>query len=572
MRFTLVERQDARIRSVPDLGVAHLLGQCKAADIKATLVQGSPETLACLKDNSVRWLFEQGYKDAVKQLGEKGFKEFLKFNYGIATSDEIADKTNPDAISDMWQLLTYMREMVWPAWLPEHIFTQIEKSKPDVVGFSMWDFYDHPGICAALKKVMQRVRQELRLKVIIGGPGTVTKKARADLMAMFSPDFIIHHEGEAALPELLRMIEAGRIAERPNISFRNWDGETKPVEDLDSLAFPDFTQCDLDSFFLPVRVLPLMTARGCEWARCAFCNHHATYTGYREHSPEYVAQLITHYKKKYGAEMMMFHDETLSARRARILADRLPEAYYYSYAYPKGYDFELLKKMHEAGFRVLVWGVESGCQNVLNSMRKGTNTAEVEQVIRDSYHAGITNVAFIMFGFPGETREQALETVEFLRRNSQYIERHSSTAFRLEEESPVGAMPDMWGVKRVGKDYRVRKGMQREEVKQFLKEMNTSGVKTSADTKYYMPGDSEFRAYLFMQAVYGEGGGDYPVRNGIIVGNEIWPSLLMKGASRPKVKLSPKQLEVYKKCDGSHRADAKEFVKYPYVVFYNKKF
>ncbi len=569
MRLTLVERQEARLRCVPDLGIAHLLGQCKKEGITANLVQGSPETLKCLLDDSVFDLFADEYKNVVKERGETWFKDFLRFNYEIATSSEISDKTNPESLEDLWQLTTYMRDKVWPVWLPEQLYSKIEKTKPDVVGFSLWDFYSYPQLNKALVSIMERLKQESGMRVLVGGPGTTTQTSRKEIQKIFNPDYIVHHEGEEALIKLLENSDR-RI---PNVSTKDYDSECKPVKDLDALAIPDFSQYDLDSFFLPERVLPLMTSRGCDWSRCAFCNHHASYKGYREHSPERVAEVIETYKKKYNTEMIMFHDETFTSDHARRLTDHLPQAYYYSYASPKGFDKPLLKKMYDKGFRVLVWGVESGSQEVLNSMRKGTDIREVERIIRDAHGVGITNVTFIMFGFPGETKEQARETVEFLRRNSQYIERHATTQFMLMESSPIWINPDMWGVKiKKNFNYSVKDGMSPKDVGKFLQELNKENVKTAANTKYYMPGDSEFRPYFFMQVAHGEGSGNYPVRNGILSGNEILPSLLLKNVSRPRIELSEKDQKLYEKCDGKHRVDGSKFKEYPYVVYYEHPF
>ncbi len=573
MRITFVERQEARLRCIPDLGIAYLLGQCRENGIRASLIQGSPKTLKCLLDDSVFGLFCRGYSNVVEERGELWLKEFLRFNHKIATSNNVWDKTNPDALKELWDLTGFIKEHIWPEWLEDYLFTEIMKTRPDVVGFSLWDFYSHPEVSVAIRDVIRRLRQESDVRILIGGPGTVTKTARRDIFRIFSPDFIVHHEGEDALIEVLDMIERGVVEKRPNISFRGYDPDASPIADLDSLALPDFSQYDLDGFFLPLRVLPVMTSRGCPWARCAFCNHHATYKGYREYSPERVAETVEMYKRKYKTKMVMLHDETLTAGRVHSIVDFLPDAYYYSYAYPKGFDKSLLKRMYDRGFRVLVWGVESGCQQILNSMRKGTDIREVERIIRDAYAVGITNVAFILFGFPGETREQAWETVRFLQRNAGYIERHATTVFRLEEDSPIWNEPERWGVRKLENGrYRVERGMQTEEVQQFLADLDRKGIKTCANTKYYMPGDSEFRAYFFMQVVYGEGSGEYPVRNGILRGNEVWPSMLMTDTSRPLLRLTEAQKRTYEMCDGRHRIDAQEFLTYPYVVYYKKPF
>ncbi len=572
MKFTLVEKQESRLRSMPDLGIGYLIAECRAAGVNTSLVLGSPTTLQCLRDREAFSLFLKGYSGVVKERGEEWLRWFLDFNYQIATSTSIADKANPEAVADLWELLSFVEKEVWPEWLPRYLISEIESTNPDVVGFSVWDPYGHPEVVRVLQSVVKTLKQDLDIPIIFGGPGVLTPTSRSYVMRLFNPDFIIHHEGERALLGLLDMIETSQIKPLPNLSYPGYDGPVEPIKDLDSLQIPDFSDYDLDSFFPPVRVLPAITSRGCEWSRCAFCSHHNTYSGYHEYSGRRLREIIETYKDKYRTDLIMLQDETMTARRARVLVKELPNAYYYSYAYPKGFDKDLLKRMHAKGFRVLVWGVESGSQRILNLMRKGTNIREVEAIIRNSYEVGITNVAFIMFGFPGETREEAEETVEFLKRNARYIERHAATQFYLAEGSPIWEQPELWGVKKTSHGYSVTSGMGRKEVQKFLKDLNRLRPKTSADTKYYFPGDSELRAYFFVQVVYGEGEGSYPVRTGILLGDEIWPSLLMKNVSRPRVKLSRGDAERYAKCDGRHRVEARDFLPYPYVVFYRRPF
>jgi hypothetical protein len=600
MRLTLVERQESRIRCVPDLGVAYLLGICKREGIDVSLVPGSPRTLYDSLVGGVAGTFDlfcknELYSKVIKDRGEQWFKDFLKFNYGIATSNNIADKTNPEAMAELWELTGFLKNEVWPrAQFKENLLDEVRKTRPDVVGFSFWNFYDHMGIYGVIKDVISELKSS-DLPILIGGPGTITARTRRDIFKVFNPDFVIHHEGELALVRLLRMLESGSVKSAPNISFRDGgivEGESRPIEDLDSLAIPDFSLYDLDSFFPPVRILPMMSARGCEYGQCAFCNHHATYTGYREFSTETVLRTIDEFKEKYKTSLIMFHDETMTARRAGVLTSafsNLDNTYLYSYAYPKDYTKELLGGMYKVGFRVLVWGVESGCQRVLDLMRKGTDVQEVERIIRDAHSVGVSNVAFILFGFPGETKKEALETVDFLEHNSQYIERHASTVFRFEEEAPIGKNPGAWGAVDLGKGkYRVKKGMQREEVLEFLKSLDKRRVKTSADTKYYMPGDTEFRAYFLVQAVYGETANPdlsdtslVPVRNGILKDDRILPSLLMDNVSRPVVPLDAGSKRAYGFCDGTRSlkdfdagsVDAiSRLSEFPYIVFFKKKF
>jgi len=603
MKFCLVERQESRIRCAPDLGAAYLLGVCREAGFGTSLVCGSPRTLydSLVRDAAA---FLDTFKEdrlfgrIIKDRGETYFLGLLKEMYGAITSNQITDKTNPEALEDIWRLTTFLRDRTWPAFGREpfsfrtRLYEAITASKPDVVGFSLWNFYDHPQMAKAISDVMSRVRSQLDIPIIIGGPGMATAGSRQDAFRIFKPDYIVHHEGELAIAGLLSMLEAGDVKDIANVSYPGGaglvEGRTEAVADLDALPPPDFSDYDLDSFFLPVRVLPLMTARGCEWARCAFCNHHATYPGYHEVSPDRVLELLEHYRDRYKTDMIMLHDETLTARRATQLVDtlsRLDGFYYYSYAYPRGYTKGLLGGMYSVGFRTLVWGVESGNQAVLESMRKGTNVTEIESILKASREAGIINVLFLLFGFPGETSEAAMDTVKFLERNKGYVERHSNSVFFLQEGSPVALDPSVWGVEpKGGTGYKVEKGMQNKEAKEFLKRIETSGLRTASGTMYHMPGDTEFRAYLFMQSVYGETS-DFcsqdliPVRNGVLRGDTLSPSFFGSGVCRPVLHLSGKDSAFIGSCGGIRSArdiDDDEridrFLRYPYIVFYRKPF
>jgi len=509
----------------------------------------------------------------------------------------------------MWHVTGVLRDRIWPStgWdgpsFRSRLYESICGTRPDVVGFSLWDFYDHPEIAGVICDVIARLREDLGVPIIIGGPGMSTVRSRRDAFELFKPDYIIHHEGDDALPRLLGALDEGASPSGlPNLSYKDnrfIDGAAKPVKDLDSLSYPDFSDYDLDSFFLPVRVLPALTSRGCEWSRCAFCNHHATYPGYSEMSPSSVIDLIRHCKESYTTNLFMFHDESLSARRARLLTDALAssgikDVYFYSYAYPRGYDAALLRDMHRAGFRTLVWGVESGSQRVLDSMLKGTSVSEVEGILKASSESGITNVLFILFGFPGETREDALQTVEFLKRNSEYVERHSNSIFFLQEGSPIADDAARWGlIPSPDGDpsaYKVSSGLQNDEIRSFLRDLDSSGVRTASGSMYHMPGDTEFRAYLFMQSVFGETsvfGSDelYPVVNGTLKGSLLSPSFFSHDASRPELQLDTASSKLVSLCDGTRPvAEIKKILGdtaegrirglmvHPYLIFYKRSF
>jgi len=177
--------------------------------------------------------------------------------------------------------------------------------------------------------------------------------------------------------------------------------------------------------------------------------------------------------------IIVFNDETLPSERAReissaLLEENVEDVYIYTYGrMDEGYTRELLELMYRAGFRVMFWGLESGCQRVLDSMNKGIKVETASRLLKDSHEVGMLNFCFIMLGFPGEERDEAMETFKFLNRHRKYVDLIALNLFTLSETSPIGRDPDKWGVvidnSRYG--YHVKKGLQPNEVEELAREM-----------------------------------------------------------------------------------------------------
>jgi anaerobic magnesium-protoporphyrin IX monomethyl ester cyclase len=108
------------------------------------------------------------------------------------------------------------------------------------------------------------------------------------------------------------------------------------------------------------------------------------------------------------------------------------------------FDRRALKQLHASGLRMILWGVESGCDRVLKLMRKGTTKEMIAQVLKDSHSAGIRNVAYIIFGFPTETKEEFIETMNFLLETD--VDLISSTIFGLQQGSDAFSNPEKYSI------------------------------------------------------------------------------------------------------------------------------
>ena len=133
----------------------------------------------------------------------------------------------------------------------------------------------------------------------------------------------------------------------------------------------------------------------------------------------------------------------------------------------------------ESGLKNIIWGVESGCDRILGLMQKGTNKKDVVQVLTDSKKAGIKNVLYIMFGFPTETKEEFLETINFLKDNQENIDLVSTSIFGLQKGTPIYKNPEQFNLTKITEtkrtvlepkiSYKTNSGLTPEEIKKLKK-------------------------------------------------------------------------------------------------------
>ena len=384
----------------------------------------------------------------------------------------------------------------------DEIIRPVLEFGPDLIGISV--LFDHQMVFAALFAKM--IRERCPTKIVLGGAklGVMVhperlfvekwdcridkKELSLDLTRLF--DFLIPGEGEIALHSLCENIGSSDFPNVPNLIWQK-DGDVRinPVEmisDLHQIPEPDFDDFDLKNYINPVVVLPLLFSRGCPWARCAFCTHHHTYLEFRTLEIDECIRHIRALKERYQVEYFYFYDEMIPADRFRELAGRLIDEhmgiYYGAYAKPVSkFDGPLLKQIHRSGCRVLLWGVESASQRVLNLMRKGTRVNDMEKVLEESGRAGIMNLAFIMFGFPTETEEEFFLTFDFLDRNSANIHALSKGKFMLTQGSLIHRDPDKFSITAIREkpyentfdkvlDYDVSKGLDPDQLAELYKE------------------------------------------------------------------------------------------------------
>jgi radical SAM superfamily enzyme YgiQ (UPF0313 family) len=222
---------------------------------------------------------------------------------------------------------------------------------------------------------------------------------------------------------------------------------------MEALPPPDFDGLPLDKYFLPDKILPYLATRGCYWGRCEFCDHGEGYTaGYRTKKIQQILDEIQYLRDKYKARHFHFTDESYPPALFRKLCRGLIErnmniAWTTHMRYEKSLlDEPVWEDAKQSGLKYLHVGYESGNERVLKLMDKATTTEVITRSLQLSAKAGIWNHAMGFFGFPGETREEALDSIQFLAKNKDIVHSVGFGTFDLSRHTPVAKNPEKWGV------------------------------------------------------------------------------------------------------------------------------
>lgn len=238
-------------------------------------------------------------------------------------------------------------------------------------------------------------------------------------------------EAERSAVQLLGVLEQGGALESvPGIAFVDATGGIRltkrldPVDDLDSLPMPARHLFDMDSYDVQLcgeRATTIMSTRGCPFD-CFFCYHDFHGKKYRCHSNERVLAEIQHLTEVYGYRSFLFYDDNFTHRRERVeslcltLLDRGVDIRWRCYSRVNAVDHDLLALMGRAGCAEIVFGVESGSQNTLDRVHKGITVAQSLEAVRLCAEVGIATKAYLVIGFPWETKDDIRMTLDLIPR------------------------------------------------------------------------------------------------------------------------------------------------------------
>lgn len=280
----------------------------------------------------------------------------------------------------------------------------------------------------------QIIKKETNIFVTLGGNFLSKDDVinHSELLDLYC-DCVLTGDGEESIIKLVQAVEHNETKE--NVSGLIYKDKNKkifcnkpePVTKLKNIVPASFEGIDFDDYLINNPSIYVMMSKGCYWGKCTFCSLAEKYDKYCTKTPTQAVKEIKELKERYNIKgHFLLQDDSippafLSKFADEIFKENLDICYAIFARFEKAFTKELFEKLYKSGLRGIYWGLESGCQKILNEMNKGIQIEDVPDILKNSHDTGISNMAGIIVNFPTETIEDFNETIKFIETVKDYV-------------------------------------------------------------------------------------------------------------------------------------------------------
>ena len=317
----------------------------------------------------------------------------------------------------------------------------LAKTHPKYAGFAI----PFPGTLYGAFRMAKKIREKSPETKIIFGGGYVNSELRdlEDRRIFDYVDYISYDEGLQPLlailkGELVPSVEGEtegcpRLGNKRVLTKDGW--QSLPHCDASPpMLVPDYDGLDLSKYLSIVEMpnplhriwtdgvwLKMQLAHGCYWHKCAFCDLALDYIGrYEPGKATDIVDAMERLMEKTGRRGFHFVDEAVAPALLRAVSEEilkrgLSPVWWGNIRFDKNFTPELTELMSSAGCIAVTGGLECANDRLLKLMNKGITLATARAAFEAFSSAGIMVHAYLMYGFPTETRDEAIGALEFVR-------------------------------------------------------------------------------------------------------------------------------------------------------------
>jgi len=198
----------------------------------------------------------------------------------------------------------------------------------------------------------------------------------------------------------------------------------------------------------------LTMAHGCYWGKCTFCDISLDYIRlYEPISAKILVDRMEEMIASTGETGFHFVDEAappalMKEVALEIIKRKLVVTWWTNIRFEKSFTYDLCRLLQYSGCIAISGGLEVASDRLLNLIDKGVTVAQVADVTRNLTEAGIMVHAYLMYGYPTQTEQETIDSVEMVRQLFELgiVQSGFWHQFALTAHSPIGKNPEAFGI------------------------------------------------------------------------------------------------------------------------------
>lgn len=440
-----------------------------------------PEASRFEQAEDLQWAFgNMGVQDKAKHLAtlyledvSDLIKETVDEHFGFSRyAEKLGRSANSfDELHDALQKSYTFIDQI----LIELLKKKIHDIKPSLVALSV----PFPGNLYSSLRCGQWIKQQYpTIKVAMGGGFANTElRSLTDPRVFEYYDFITLDDGERPIELLWEHIQGKRETSTLKRTFLRTNGKVEYINDSScsdykqsEIGTPDYSNLLLDQYISAIEIAnpmhslwsdgrwnKLTMAHGCYWGKCTFCDISLDYIKiYEPVAASLIVDRMEELIAQTGENGFHFVDEAappslMKSVALEIIKRKLIVSWWTNVRFEKSFTRDLCLLLSASGCIAVSGGLEVASDRLLKLIDKGITVEQVAKVCRNFTESGIMVHAYLMYGFPTQTEQETIDSLEMVRQlfDTGVLKSGFWHLFTMTAHSPVGLAPSKFKVKKL---------------------------------------------------------------------------------------------------------------------------
>jgi radical SAM superfamily enzyme YgiQ (UPF0313 family) len=439
-----------------------------------------PPTNADIDENNLEWAFGTiGFTEKARYLSTKYIndlgayiRETISGDYGLNRyAESLSHSAN--IFTGIYKRLIAENNLL-DRFMCELLKDIIAGQAPQIVGFTI-PFAGN--LYAALKCAQYLKANHPEIKIVLGGGYVNTDLRQLKEPGIFEfTDFICLDDGELPLERIIQHVDGKKDVNSLVRTYILDHGKIKYFDNSENIRFdnsscPDYSGLEIDRYMSVIELSnpmhkiwndgfwnKLTLAHGCYWKKCTFCDTSLDYISrYEPDTAKNIVNKIEQIISQTGRTGFHFTDEAAPPKlmgevATELIKRKVQITWWTNIRFEKTFNDDLCKLLSLSGCIAVSGGIEVASERILKLINKGISIKQAALSADTLTRHGIMVHAYLMYGFPSQTEQETIDSLEIVRQffeqgliQSAYFHRFALTA-----HSPIAKNAGQYKIKITG--------------------------------------------------------------------------------------------------------------------------